>query len=126
MLRAVTTRQEHRELRADFDQPVREAARVGDGFESLEAARDRWRPAGGPHLVAPVRAGTRLEQVERPTDPGREELAASAATREAWLPERRMSCTRPGCCRIPPLGWRHEPPPRPAATVTRRGPGTIA
>jgi putative transposase len=46
-------------------------------FKLLEAAQDRWRAVNGPHLVALVRAGARVDKgvmVERPDDGG--EVAA--------------------------------------------------
>jgi len=63
-------------------------------FKLIDAAQERWRADGAPHLVALVRAGARFEcgkLVER--DPVLEATQAAADT-----PGR---CTRPGTRRAP-------------------------
>jgi putative transposase len=73
--------------------PVRARTRVTKGpgnrqaglamvFKLLEAAEGRWRAVNGPHLVALVRAGARLERgrlVERPKEAPEEEINEVAA-----------------------------------------------
>jgi putative transposase len=49
--------------------PESKAAGLAMAFKLLESAQARWRAVNGPHLVALVRAGARLDKgvmVERP------------------------------------------------------------